>query len=217
MQFNEYDFLWPPRPSAKTAPELLGRYSRDGWVAQYKKNGTCNVLYVNPERELIVRTRHDTEHKRWSPTEKSSAPFKALPGSGWYVFVTEVMDNKTSEKIKDTHYIFDILVADGEYLVGTTFAERQEMLKELFLKGDEEECYSHWVINSNVWLAKSITGKFKPLWREVNEWAKNIDGAPTDEGLVLKDPEAQLELCSREGSNSGWMIKCRVEHDNYTF
>lgn len=217
MNYSQFAFLWPPRPEKAIPHSFIGFYSKKGWVAQYKKNGTCTVLFVSPEKEIITKTRHNEDHKRWSPSVKSNAPFKTLPGNGWYVFVSELMDSKTSEDIKDTHYINDILVADGRNLEGTTFEERQEILKSLFLVGGEEETESHWIVTPNFWLAKTITEKFKSTWTAINDVAQNMNGAPTDEGLVFKNPKAPLVMCSKSGSNSGWQVKCRVQHKNYTF
>jgi hypothetical protein len=217
MKYDEYRYLWPPRPETKIPSASLQMYEKLGWIGQYKKNGTCNLVFVSPEKDLTFRTRHDEPHKLWSPTKESSDLFRKLPGSGWYVIVTELLHSKTAADIKDTHYIFDILVADGEYLVGKTFAERQQILRDLFLHGNEVEEYSHYVLNSNVWLAKTITSGFRELWNQTDDIASKTNGAPTDEGLVLKNPKAKLELCSKQKSNVSWAIKCRVSHKNYTF
>jgi len=216
-EYTDFTYLWPPRPEKAIPNNFIGFYARRGWVAQFKKNGTCTVLFVSPEKDIIAKTRHDDDHKRWSPTEKSNAPFKALPGNGWFVFVSELMDSKTSETIKDTHYINDILVANGESLEGYTFSERQEILKEMFLTGNEKETESHWVVTPNLWLAKTLNGNFTSTWNAINEIAAQTAGAPTDEGLVFKNPKARLSMCSNAGANSGWQVKCRVTHKNYTF
>lgn len=216
MEYKTFTYLWPTRPEKAIPNSFLNVYEKRGWVAQYKKNGTCNVLFVSPEKEVTGMTRHEDEHKRWAPTAKSSAPFKKLPGDGWYVILTEVLHSKVPGTL-DTHYIFDILVADGEYLLEQTFEERMELLEELFLKGNNEEEYSHYVISPNVFLAKTIHSDFNTIWKQVNEVAKNKDGAPMDEGLVLKNPKAKLKMPTRKNANNSWMVKCRVAHKNYTF
>lgn len=208
MKYDKFAYLYPPRPEKAVPSNFLGFYRKQGWIAQVKKNGTCNVLFVSPERQITAMSRHNDDHKAWTPTEKSSAAFAKLPGKGWYVFTTEVLNNKVPG-IRDTHYIFDILVADGVYLIDTTFESRQEILRDLFLTGDEEETFSHYIINDNVWLAKIITEKFKTLFTGLTN--------PEDEGLVLKDPKAKLKLCSKPKDNSGWQVKCRAGHKNFGF
>lgn len=219
MDFTKYTYLWPPRPKKAIPVSMMNFYQKRGFVGQYKKNGTCNVMYVTPEREVIAKTRHDTDHKAWQPTEASSAIFKALPGDKYYVFITELMHSKV-RGLRDTHYIHDVVVADGEYLVGKTFIERQAILAELFLTGNEAETYSHYVLNDNVWLAKLIEGDFKPAMAGIQEMAdkaKEAEHSVENEGLVLKDPNAKLVVCGKQTSNSNWQVKCRVQHKNYSF
>lgn len=220
MNYDNYMYLWPPRPEKAIPMKMLSFYEKRGWVGQMKKNGTCTVLFVLPEKEIIVKTRRNEDHKRWTPTEKSTGIFKTLPGKGWYVFVVEVLHSKTA-LVKDTVYIFDILVNDGTLLVGTTFIERMELLKELFNIHDDENVISlsnssHYVLSSNVWLARTIPGNFTQIMRLVNNQASE-EGAPIDEGIVLKNPKARLELPSRQKSNSTWQVKCRISHKNYVF
>lgn len=215
-KYTTFAYLWPPRPEKPVPVNFLNFYRKRGWVAQYKKNGTCSDIFVSPTKDVTAMTRHNDEHKQWSPSKKSSAPFKGLSGGGWYVFVGEVLNNKVPG-YKDIIYVFDILVADGNYLVGMTYEDRQELLKTLFLTGDEAEEYSHYVISDNVWLAKNFTEKFKKMWTECDEAANTSDGAPLDEGLVLKDPKSTLNLCTKQKSNSGWQVKCRISHKNYGF
>ena len=220
MKYDKYTYLWPPRPSDPIPIKTLHFYEQRGWVAQMKKNGTCTVLFVSPEKEIIVKTRHNDEHKRWAPTEKSTHLFKTLPGAGWYVFVCEVLHSKTAT-VKDTVYIFDILVNDGELLIGSTFIERMEMLKKLFGIRDDGNVVSlsntsHYVLSSNIWLARTITSGFEQIMRIANR-QKPTDGAPVDEGIVLKNPTARLEMPGKQTSNSKWMVKCRVDHKNYKF
>jgi len=174
------------------------------------------MLFIAPDKEITAMTRHNTDHKMWAPTAASNAPFKALPGDGWYVIETEVLNNKVPG-IKDTHYIFDIMVADGEYLLDKTFEERIDLLKSLFLQGGEPEEYSHYKISENVQLAKTFTDKFRDRWNEADRAASESDGAPLDEGLVLKNPTSYLKMPTKQKANTNWMVKCRVSHKNYTF
>ena len=220
MKYDEYAYLWPPRPDKAIPTTSLQFYEKRGWVAQMKKNGTCTVVFVSPDGEITYKTRHNEDHKRWEPTDKSSAVFKDLPGEGWYVFVVEVLHSKTS-LVKDTVYIFDIMVAESELLVGKTFTERMDLLQAIFNVRDEYNVVSlgstsHYVLNSNAWLAKTITADFKSVW-QVAENAKPEEGAPIDEGIVLKKPDSILEVPGRQKSNSQWQVKCRISHKNYDF
>lgn len=202
MRFDEWQYLWPPRPENAVAKGLLGYYENEGYIAQVKMNGTCSVLGVAPDRKTVrAMSRHNDEHKLWAPGAHTAKPFKTLPGNGWYVFVAELMHSKVPG-MRDINYINDILVADGEYLVGTTFAERQELLSKLFKLGGREHTLSHYVIDDHTWVARNYGGDFDDLFDRLDR--------PEYEGLVLKKPNAKLAICSRANANTSWQAKVRM-------
>lgn len=207
-QYTQFQYLWPPRPEKPVPVNFLKVYEQKKWVAQFKKNGTCNVIAVGPDRQITAMNRHNEMHKSWEPTRASSELFRQLPGSGWYVFVAELLHSKV-EGLRDINYLHDILVADGEYLVGTPFIERQRRLKALLVRGGEVVTDSHTVLNPNTWLARTYAGGFTKLFNGLSR--------PEDEGLVVKNPNAVLTLCSRPSANADWQAKCRVGTKNYTF
>lgn len=214
MRFDSWRYLYPPRPvsSGAVAPNFLGHYEREGWIAQAKLNGTCNVMAVAPDRKTIkAMSRHADSHKMWMPSARTAAPFADLPGGGWYVFVAELMHSKVSGGPRDTNYINDILVADGEYLVGTTFAERHQILFDLFgASPDADGPQSHIVIDDRTWLARPHTSGFSGLFTSLTQTEMN-------EGIVLKNPRGKLALCSKEASNTNWLAKCRRGGKNYSY
>jgi hypothetical protein len=187
---------------------MISAMANMGFVAQVKKNGTCSEIAVSPTKKLVTMNRHNEEHRAWSPTPASSAAFKALPGNGWYVILAELMHSKVPG-IRDTNYIFDILVANGEYLIGTTFEERQKILYGLFYREGMEATRSHYVVDSNTWLARVYTKGLPKLFDLLTE--------DQDAGIVLKNPKAVLEPCSRPNSNSSWALKVRRGTKNYGF
>lgn len=209
MKYDSYEYLWPPRPDSKRAvpPTMLSFYERRGHLAQIKKNGTCSVITRFPDKSVRFMNRHKEEHSAWTPTASSEHVFRNLDG-GWYVFVAELLHNKVSGGPRNIHYIFDVLVADGEYLVGKTFIERQQILNELF-PDTISETFSHRVIDDHTWVAKLIDEDFSGLFSNLSE--------AEDEGIVIKNPDAKLESCSRASANTAWQVKCRVPHKNFSF
>ena len=215
MKYTEAAFLYPPRPENAILRMSLPMYDKMNWVGQVKKNGTGNVIAVSPEKGVSTRlhcwTRHNAEHKLWTPTAASTEAFRSLPGKGWYVFVAELLHTKVSG-IKDVNYINDILVADGEHLVGMTFKARQDIIYSLFNLSKAKEAYSHYVVNPNTWVAKNFQGlgtNFRDIFDGLDQ--------PEDEGLVIKNPNAGLALGSKASSNSSWMVKIRRPTKNYGF
>ena len=208
MHFDDFQYLFPPRPNKSIPQGLLGFYEQRGYIAQAKKNGACSVIAISPDKKITAMNRHREAHKAWTANPETMTLFTDLPGDGWYVFVAELLHAKVAG-IKDTNYINDVLVVDGKYLVGTNFVERQAMLQTMFLTGDETETDSHFVLNKTTWLARNHSSGFDALFTSLDK--------PEDEGLVLKSPKVPLAPCFREGSNEGWQVKCRRQTKNFGF
>ena len=205
MRYDSFTYLWPPRPESAVLPTLTPIYENKGFVAQVKREGTCSVIAVSPTGVLTAMNRHNEPHRAWSSTPASSAAFQGLPGDGWYVFVAELLHSKVAGGPRDTNYIFDILVADGEYLVGHTFEERQAILAEIFPTTLEDAPY-HRVITPNTWVAKNFTTGFMALFNGLS--------SALDEGIVMKNPKAKLQMCSRQSANNDWQVKSRRRKKN---
>jgi hypothetical protein len=217
LKYNNFAFLFPPRPDgkAKIPSTLLGLYEQRGWVAQVKKNGTNNVIFVPPNGKLIAMTRDGDEHKQWNWTAKSGQIFRDVAdGKTWNVFVAELLHNKNAT-VKDTNYVHDVLVYRGEYLLGTTYRERQELLHRTFDRFGGTETRDYRILNPNTWLATCHKQGFRQRWDTINEAAKRAAAkgtSPMDEGLVCKNLDGVL----RAKDNNGWLVKCRVLHKNYS-
>ena len=91
------------------------------------------------------------------------------------------MHNKTKH-IKDTLFIHDVLVNDGTYLLGTTYAQRYKLLMDLFLKGDEKNVFSHFILNDNAWLARNIRNDFVKVYNQIT--AEEDEGSRYSDGAV---------------------------------
>lgn len=202
MEYKDYAYLWPPRPDHKIPRDLLGHYEREGWFAQVKKNGTCTVIFSKGD-QVIFKTRHDTDHGMWTPRSEHVDFFTGR--KDWNVYVAELLHSKTPH-IKDQLYIFDQIVSDGVHLVGTTFFQRQQALRERW--PDQVKEPTQLRVHKYVSLAKNFKSGFVRLFDHLQ---------PEDEGLVLKRPNALLLPCFKEGANSGWQVKSRVPHKNYGY
>lgn len=207
LAYRQYGYTWPPRPENAVPNDMLAHYEGEGWVGQIKKNGTCSLIFTNGT-DVIFKTRHNEDHKMWKPQADHYAFFRSLVTDGqWAVFEAELLHNK-GNTVKNTFYIFDILVWKGQYLVGSTFAWRQELLQEIF-QGKLSEAKDHWIIEEKFWLAKPIHTDFLNIWQALEH--------DEDEGIVLKNPNATLKLCNKPSNNAGWQVKCRRIHKNYGF
>jgi hypothetical protein len=204
MDYTAYQYLWPPRPETKIPQGLLGFYEVKKYIAQVKKNGTCTVIFANPH-EVLFKTRHNDDHKLWSPLPEHVEFFKSHAKNGWNVYVAELLHSKTPH-IKHDLFVFDQLVKDGQQLVGTTLRERLELLEHTLGKGSFEKDKHR--ITAQVARAHSFDAGFAKLFDNL--------GAE-DEGVVLKNPTAKLSPCNKQTANSAWQVKSRIPHKNYSF
>jgi hypothetical protein len=195
MRYTGFSYITPPRAEVKIPRSLLASYQAKGWWAQTKKNGTNSVIFIGPDRKPFAYNRHGEVHKQWKFSPASAAPFAALPGTGWYVFNAELLHSKVSGGPKDTNYVHDILVADGVYLLGKTYAERYALVRSLLTPAPK------------LLLADYARENFTALFDSLT--------AGEDEGLVLKSPEGKLG--TRDGSGANWMVKIRKLHKNFSF
>lgn len=203
-KYDGESFLFPPRPETAIPKAMLGYYEKKGWIAQVKKNGTCSEIFVSPGRKVRSLTRHNETHKLWDFTPGSRLIFEQMD-EGHHVLVAELLNNKVAGGTKDTMYIHDILVHHGLCLIGTTYEERHDLLKELFLRGGEEEAVGHWVLNDHAWLARNYTSGFRKLFDSLT--------SAEEEGLVLKDLKGKLTF----KDNDEWCVKCRRSTKNFGF
>jgi hypothetical protein len=209
MIFDSFLYMTPPRAKSPIPPSRLGLYESMGWIAQLKKNGQNSVIYVPPNRIPFAYNRHGERHKTWVFTAGSEAIFAALPGNGWWVFNGELLNAKVSG-IRDINYLHDVLVADGELLLNTTYQYRHDTLCATLPKLSKSrilETPTHWILDAHTWIAKRITAGFSALFDGLTD--------PEDEGLVLKNPQGILG--TRCGNGAGWMVKCRRPTKNAGF
>jgi ATP-dependent DNA ligase len=188
-------------------PEDLDRFERMGYLWQYKLNGTNSVQETLGNGAIDAYTRHQEPHKLWTPDHsKALEPIRDLPAG--FILVGELMHSKVKGGPKDTLYLHDMIQHPTEEMYGETYLERYRLLMELFNpedRGDED----HLVITPNLWVARNLIEGFRKLFNAIK--------CPWHEGTVLKNPMGKLGNCSKATTNSGWQVKCRVPHKNYSF
>lgn len=218
VRYENYSYLYPPRPIQTTKHTELAKYDNGEFIAQPKYNGSCCNVFIN-EKELIVMNRHNGK----LTSDYSNIDLKGLhSGKGWMVLCGEFLNkNKKGEDGNSFNLkfvIWDILVYNGQYFIGSTFEERLQLIGKLFpcssilVGADKMESYKHLCCTKfkNVYVAPAYAGNF--------EWLYN-DIVDTDlyEGLVLKRRNAKLTYGLNEKNNNEWQIKCRKPTKNYSF
>ena len=221
MKYTEYRYIYPPRPEMTTHFSELDKYDNGTFLAQPKYNGTCCVVFMN-KAGIRVMNRHNG----LITSDYNNVDFEGLYQDsgceGWLVLCGEFLNkNKKGEDGKPFNLkfiIFDILVYDNEYLIGSKLIERIDLLNRLFPETstlvfeNKINSYSHLNVTryENIFKAPSYGADFKAFY-------KSIVDTDLYEGLVLKRKESRLSLGFSEKNNSDWQIKCRKPTKNYDF
>jgi ATP-dependent DNA ligase len=211
MKYLNYRYIYPPRPE-NAIPSLELIYHDNGsMIGQPKMNGSNCVIFTNGE-SIHVMNRHGQRLTRFEIKEEEI--LNLYKGTGaWTVYNFEYMNkNKQDENRKSFNHkliLFDILVNDGDYLIGKTFEQRIQLLDEMFQKNDSEKEYLY-SISDNVYRVKSYENNFSMLFDKLT---------PIEmiEGLVMKRKNARLEIGNTEKNNTKSQIKSRKPTLNYKF
>lgn len=219
--FKKNGFMFPPRPEYKCPAADLDKYDDGTYFGQPKYNGMCLPVFTNGD-ELHLFNRHKENLPLLQ--KNSQVDFRGLAQSkNWFVYVGEYLNKgkygETGIKEKDKFVIWDVLVWDGEYLIGSTLSERLDLLENIYpckraIVGQKQglEVYDHLCCTelNGVYKAPTYLGNWKELYKQI---------VKTDlyEGLVLKKKDSKLNFGMQELNNHDWQIKCRKETKNYSF
>jgi len=213
VPYTKFWCPFPPRPTASIPPTRIAEF--DGWIAQRKFNGTRTVTFVTPEGDVVLRTRHREEHRAYSITDAmvESVGSLDLARGKWHVLDGELLHSKTT-RVKDRLVLFDVLVHEGRYLVGTTVEERLPLLRAITRAPSTHETETGSEIAllaaPTLWVAETFADQDR--YGEIYEQALGLDEL---EGVVLKNPRGRLSPGVSEANNGEWIVRVRKPHKNY--
>jgi ATP-dependent DNA ligase len=212
MKFENYRYIFPPRPKNAIHSDDLTFWDNNSLLAQPKLNGSNTTIYTNGE-QVIIMNRHGARLTNFQiPLDEIKSLYRGVRGQ-WLVINGEYLNKSKQDErgITFNHklIIFDILVYKSDYLVGQTFQQRVHLLDELYGKNDSEKSYLY-SISDNVYRVKSFDTGFKSLFDQLT---------PIDmiEGLVMKRKNAKLEIGNTENNNTKSQIKARKKCNSYKF
>lgn len=218
MKYENYKWLFPPRPDAKIPPSQIDKYDNGEFAACPKYDGSSVVIFLDGKGQVIIRNRHNEEKTRVD----ESINFGGLHhGNGWMVICGELFDkSKRDERgiIIKGYAIWDILCYGSEYLIGSTFRERLDLMESLWpskrmqVSGSGLIQYDHLCFTdvSGVYKAPAYLNGFADLY-------KDLVTTQLYEGLVLKKLDAKLEFGFSENNNQSWSLKIRRQTKNFAF
>ncbi len=211
MKFPNYKFIFPPRPKNSVSPTELNYFENSGLITQAKINGSNTSIYTNGQ-SVIVMNRHGQRLTGFSiNTDEILSLYKGT--GGWLVLNAEYLNksqtDETGRVFNHKLVIFDILVYDSNYLVGSTFESRVKLLDELY---ENKECDKEYLYNisENVYRVKTYTENFENLFNSLIKIGMY-------EGLVFKRMSGKLEMGLRELNTSSSQFKIRKPTPNYKY
>lgn len=209
MNYDKFRYLFPPRPEVKAPSSSIKTYEKMGMWAQPKLNGSCSLLFTDG-KEVAFMNRHQEKFARELLDREE---LKSLHrGSGWMVMVGEYM-NKSQKgpdrKVFNAKFvIFDVLVYEGKYLIGSTFQERQELLDRIYISAPHDEWLDR--ISENTFRVHNFKVGNDKRWQELVK-------IEMYEGMVFKRPDGKLGTGYTGANNTGWQVKVRKPTKNYTY
>ena len=212
MKFENYRYIFPPRPKNAIHSDDLTFWDNNSLLAQPKLNGSNTTIYTNGE-QVIIMNRHGARLTNFQISlDEIKSLYRGVRGQ-WLVINGEYLNKSKQDErgITFNHklIIFDILVYKSDYLVGQTFQQRVHLLDELYGKNDSEKSYLY-SISDNVYRVKSFDTGFKSLFDQLS---------PIDmiEGLVMKRKNAKLEIGNTENNNTKSQLKARKPTKLYKY
>jgi ATP-dependent DNA ligase len=215
IAFSGKSVMYPPRPDGSTHPDTLSQYP--GWWGQRKFNGTRTLVFFHEDGTIALWNRHKEQHRAFqmgNAMRDSLDDLKRKCKKGKiYVFDGELMHSKT-KNLKNRIILWDILVYESEYMIGSTYEERYNLLCKLLKNPSKHETITGkslaLEINNNIWLAEVFKEDLLARFKE----ALSSDEI---EGLVLKNPSGKLDFGIKESNNGSWQIRVRKPNKNYEF
>lgn len=233
---NPTKYIWPPRPDKAIPREATDFLKNSTWIAQLKYNDSrCLIKYL-PDGTVELWNRHGERFRDYTPPDwllqqlQEAREKLGLPAGEYHLLDGGLLDKKHAA-IKDCVVIWDVLVASGIQLLGTTYQHRYDMLFAHNLSTSPIWTYSHptypkpyafgFSLTQNVFYPANYHSQhWDGLWADIAVInAPYTTGKPTDknykispliEGLVFKDAQGKLKQAFKEKNNSHWIMRSRV-------
>jgi hypothetical protein len=213
MKYESYQYLYPPRPTNAIPPKYLDDWDNGTMIAQPKLNGSNCLIFTDGTR-VVAMNRHAQRLSGFRIQDCEILSSIRGKSTGWTVLNGEYLNKSkqddTGSVLSHKLVIFDILVRDSEYLVGTTFAERITLMDSMF---GQDPSHKHYMtsVSENILRVRSYRDGFSELFTNLTTRGDLI------EGIVLKRSSAKLEVGITENNNTRSQVKCRVPTKNYRF
>lgn len=249
LTVKETQYIFPPRAKDCIKLEDAAIFADMGWIGQLKYNDARCLIKFKRGGDIELWNRHGERFRNYTAPgwliEQLEVVHQKLGLSKdeWSLLDGGLLDFKHCA-IRDTIAIWDVLVLDGQHLLGSTYIDRYDLIRERLCGGVTQET-TWWYYNpkptvhppldfgikvtDNVLIPRNYLGDaWQRIWQEIIEVAnapytvgkpgdKNYSLHPVVEGLVMKDPSGKLEMGFREQNNSKWQVRSRVATGRHAF
>ncbi len=228
-------YIYPPRPTHDPVPfNSTQIYKTLGWVAQLKFNDRrCLTSYESGTVELFNRHKRkfqDYVAPDWLQADLTHVieDVLGLDKGGWSYLDGGLLDRK-NKWVSNTIVIWDILVRNNDWLLGSTYIDRYNWLLDKAMQAGGQSFYLDVAGNQidlgiklgeHVFMPR-LLNDYDEAWQfvqQVNDIAgwHNV-GEPLLEGIVLKSPSGTLQPGTREANNADWCVRSRVRTGRHDF
>lgn len=224
-------YVYPPRTSNVIPIGQYDLFKQLGFIAQLKYNDSHLELdydgsvyvdsYDRHKGHLAYdfsRVREDLD--QFGQMLASHTVCLEEPGNGRYLIDGGLLHSKHAA-VKDMLVIWDILIANGKQLIGTTYNDRYQALRNMFPA--DAPLFEHKGQPLGRLLTPRIilptiyqADEFDKAWDVVNAINKHYP-TPLVEGIMLKNPLGKLGYGFMENSPCDWMVKSRVKTGRHKF
>lgn len=225
MQVTEERYIYPPRPQTAIPRGDYGLLTELGWIAQFKYNDTRCMIKYRENNSTQLWNRHAEMMRTFAANDELQEQLETIQqrlGKGYHLLDGGLLHQKHAS-IKNTLVIWDILVHNGQQLLGTTYQERYNIINNL--QEGKPYTYQEITIGNKITTDIFIPQNFPPqqwdnCWKEIDKinqpFIKQGIG-PAIEGLVFKDPNGILKPGFQEKNNGDWQVRSRVTTGRHQF
>ena len=219
-QYNHFQYIHPQRAIKSIRPKSLNQYDNGEWLLSPNYEGDPCVVFTNGF-ELMV---YDHRGKIFKNVNDGINLRKLARSRNWYVYSGQycskprILDTAGGQIFQaDRFIITDVLVWDGEYLLGSTLLERMSLLDQAFsfhatlIADCYMECFKYLYCTEipKIMRAKVYAGNFENLFDQINLAGYN--------GIVLRKKETELLDSMRSRNNRQDNIVCRKTISFFNF
>lgn len=219
-QYNQFKYIYPQLPKTNISVKHINRFDNGTYLLQPNYFGVPCVVFTNGF-ELMV-------YDHWGRVLRNvsdAIDFRRLAKSkNWYVYSGTYNDKPEKTQTAgglifetDRFIITDVLVWDGEYLIGTTLEERLSILDTVFQFHPKAitDCYieafkfMYCTMHKGIFRARFYPNNFPVLYDQIVTAKYN--------GIIIRKKGTSLEKAFRSRGNRADLFLIRKRNNIFNF